>query len=77
MVQLPVDDTEAFARFLAQEFSHQGESIVVAPGGGFYTDPSAGKHLIRLAAVLEPDKLRRAAELLKLGLQAYTPDQAG
>ena len=76
MVKLPVDDTEAFARFLAHEFSHQGESIVVAPGGGFYTDPSHGKQLIRLAAVLEPEKLRRAADLLKLGLQAYTHDQA-
>jgi aspartate aminotransferase len=71
MVQLPVADTEAFARFMVQDFSDQGESIVVAPGGGFFTDPERGKHLIRLAAVLEPDKLRRAAELLKLGLQAY------
>jgi aspartate aminotransferase len=71
MVQLPVPDTEAFARFLVQDFADQGESIVVAPGGGFFTDPERGKHLIRLAAVLEPPKLRRAAELLKLGLEAY------
>ena len=72
MVQLPVSDTEAFARFLAQDFAHEGESIVVAPGGGFYTEPERGKRLVRLAAVLEPAKLRRAAELLKLGLEAYT-----
>lgn len=71
MVQLPVDDTEAFARFMAKDFSHHGESIVVAPGGGFFTDPARGKRLVRLAAVLEPDKLRRAAELLGLGLEAY------
>lgn len=71
MVQLPVPDTEAFARFLAQDFAHEGESIVVAPGGGFFTDPERGKDLIRLAAVLEPAKLRRAAELLRLGLEAY------
>lgn len=71
MVQLPVQDTEAFARFLALDFADEGESIVVAPGGGFFTDPDRGKRLIRLAAVLEPAKLRRAAELLKLGLEAY------
>ena len=75
MVQLPVADTEAFARFMVKDFEHEGESIVVAPGGGFYTEPERGKDLIRLAAVLEPDKLRRAAELLKLGLEAYTRAQ--
>lgn len=71
MARLPVEDTEDFARFMAAEFEDEGESVVVAPGGGFFSNPHDGRHLIRLAAVLEPAKLRRAGELIGLGLQAY------
>jgi aspartate aminotransferase len=44
---------------------------VVAPGGGFYEDPEHGSHQIRLAAVLEPAKIKRAIEILKKGLAKY------
>ncbi|MCP4805491.1 MAG: aminotransferase class I/II-fold pyridoxal phosphate-dependent enzyme [Proteobacteria bacterium] len=71
MARLPVDDTEAFARFLARDFVHQGQSVVVAPGPGFYADPSRGRDEIRIAAVLEPDRLVRAAELLGIALDRY------
>lgn len=71
MVELPVPDTEAFARFLVTDFRSQGESVVVAPGGGFYTAPASGAKEIRLAAVLEADELKRAAQILGEGLRAY------
>lgn len=71
MVRLPIDDAEDFARFLVTDFRSGGESVVVAPGGGFYADPSSGRDEIRLAAVLEPAKLRRAVELLGEALSAY------
>lgn len=71
MAELPVDDTEAFARFLVTDVRDRGESVVVAPGGGFYADPSLGLRQIRLAAVLEPDRLRRGVELLGIGLEAW------
>jgi aspartate aminotransferase len=71
MARLPVDDADAFARFLVTDFRSNGESVVVAPGGGFYADPASGRCEIRLAAVLEPVKLRRAVEILGEGLAAY------
>ncbi len=75
MVRLPVSDTERFARFLVEEFRDgsmgRPESVVVAPGPGFYADPSKGRDEIRLAAVREEGAVRRAVELLGLGLAAF------
>jgi aspartate aminotransferase len=76
MARLPVKDTEAFARFLVEEFrdttSGRAESVVVAPGPGFYADPSEGRNEVRLAAVRDEATLRRAIAVLGRGLDAYT-----
>lgn len=71
MVRLPVDSAEAFARWLVTDFRMDGESVVVAPGPGFYADPSNGTQEIRLAAVLEADRIRRAGRILAAALDAY------
>ena len=71
MCRLPVDDAEQFARFLAADFEYEGESLVVAPGPGFYATPGRGRDLIRLAAVAQEEKLHRAMLLLKRALQEY------
>lgn len=75
MARLPVQDTEAFARFLAAEFrdtsSGRAESVVVAPGPGFYASPADGRDEIRLAAVRRPEELTRAIQVLGRGLDAF------
>ena len=54
MVELPVDSTENFARFLITDFRSERdgrlESLVVAPGSGFYVDGRRGQKQIRLAS---------------------------
>ena len=42
-----------------------------APAVGFYATPGLGKDEMRIAYVLSPDKMRRGAELIKLGIEAY------
>jgi aspartate aminotransferase len=71
MVRLPIDDTETFARFLVERFRSGGESVVVAPGPGFYADPSSGRNEVRLAAVSEVPGLERAVQLLGEGIEAF------
>jgi len=71
MARLPVADTEDFARWLVEHFRHEGESVVVAPGPGFYADPANGRNEIRLAAVRRPEELARGVEILGLGIAAY------
>ncbi|HND00093.1 MAG TPA: aminotransferase class I/II-fold pyridoxal phosphate-dependent enzyme, partial [Myxococcota bacterium] len=75
MARLPVADTEDFARFLVADFrdhsSGRPETVVVAPGPGFYADPSSGRNEVRLAAVRNEQELTRAIEVLGKGLAAY------
>jgi aspartate aminotransferase len=71
MLALPVDDADRFARFLVTEFRDHGESVVVAPGGGFYADPADGRKQVRVAAVTSEAGLERAVEILGRGLEAY------
>jgi len=71
MVELPIDDSERFARWLVTDFRHEGETVIVAPGPGFYADPSSGRQQVRLAAVVDDQQLRRAAEVLARAVHAY------
>ncbi len=71
MAQLPVDDGDAFARWLLTDFSSAGETVMVAPGAGFYATPGAGTSEIRLAYVLQSEHCRRAMEILGEAVRAY------
>ena len=49
----------------------EGETVMVAPGAGFYATEGRGHDEVRIAYVLEEPKLLRAAEILKSGIEAY------
>jgi aspartate aminotransferase len=71
MAKLPVDDAEKFVMWMLETFSLDGETMMGAPGEGFYATPGLGKDEIRLAYVLKEEDLVRAGALLKAGLAAY------
>ncbi len=71
MATLPVDDAEKLQYFLLQEFEDNGETVMYAPGEGFYGTPGKGRNEIRIAYVTKPEELTRAIELLGLGIEAY------
>ncbi|MEO0023446.1 MAG: aminotransferase class I/II-fold pyridoxal phosphate-dependent enzyme, partial [candidate division WOR-3 bacterium] len=68
---LPVDDAERFAIFMLERFHVNNETVMVAPGNGFYATPGLGRNEVRIAYVLECEALVRAVEILKAGLAAY------
>ena len=70
MAKLPVESAEDFAIYLLGEFEDQGETVMVAPGQGFYSSP-LGRDEIRIAYVLKEPALRRSVELLRLALERY------
>ena len=72
-----IDDSEAFARFLLTEFETEGETVFVAPGAGFYATPGRGHDEVRIAYVLEEEKLLRAVDVLKVGIEAYARQRQG
>lgn len=71
MVKIKGVDTDAFAAWLLTDFSHEGETVMVAPGAGFYATPGLGKDEIRLAYVWEADIMRRAMDVLVHGIAEY------
>ncbi len=71
VARLPLADAEAFARWMLSEFEYQGHTLMFAPNSGFYSHASMGKNEIRLAYVLEKQKLELAVEVLRYGIEAY------
>ncbi len=68
---LPVDDAEEFAIFLLERFHLNKETVMLAPGNGFYATPGMGKNEVRIAYVLKPEELIRATRVLAAGIRAY------
>ena len=48
-----------------------GETIMMAPAAGFYTNPELGKNQVRLAYVLCKKDLQRALMILEKALEKY------
>lgn len=71
MVRLPVADADAFSAWMLSDFSDRGETVMLAPGGGFYATPGLGRQEVRLAFVLNVEALRRSMEILARALEAY------
>lgn len=71
IVELPVQDTDHFAQWLLNDFSLNGETVMVAPAAGFYASEGYGKNQVRIAYVLEKESLKRAVNILKSALESY------
>lgn len=71
VLRLPVDDSERFARWLLEDFEVDGETVFVAPMPGFYVSPGKGQQEVRLAFVLDSERLARATALLGAGVERY------
>src|SRR5690606_27698333 len=50
--RLPIDDADKFCQWLLEEFTHKGQTVMLAPATGFYGTPGLGKNEVRLAYVL-------------------------
>ena len=71
MAALPVDDADAFQKWLLTDFDDNGDTVMFAPGGPFYATPGKGVNEVRIAYVLKQKDLERAMDLLAKGIEAY------
>ncbi|MDX1666501.1 MAG: pyridoxal phosphate-dependent aminotransferase [Saprospiraceae bacterium] len=67
----PVDDAERFCRWMLEEFSHEGATVMLSPGEGFYATPGRGRQEVRIAYILKLSDLEMAMDCLEAGLLAY------
>ena len=80
VAQLPVDDAEKFCSWCLSDFRYKdartpegcaGETVMMAPAAGFYSEPELGRDQVRLAYVLKKEDLQRAIYVLEKALEAY------
>lgn len=71
IAELPVDDTEKFARWMLETFRIDNETTMVTPAASFYKSPGKGLNHARIAYVLEVPEMKKALRILEEGLKAY------
>lgn len=70
-VKIPVDNAETFCTWLLRDFEDNGETVMFAPGAGFYATPGKGIDEIRIAFVLNVNEMKRSMEIFKKALSLY------
>lgn len=71
VARLPIDDSDKFCEWCLKEFNYEGETVMMAPASGFYSNPEHGRNEVRIAYVLEREALKRAIFILGKALEAY------
>lgn len=71
MAQLPIDSGDRFCQWMLEEFELDGETVMMAPGSGFYSTRAFGERQVRLAYVLNETDLKRSVQIIEAGLKVY------
>ena len=71
IVKLPLDDAEDFAKWMLEEYSLDGETVMFAPAEGFYATPGLGKDELRIAYILNVNDLKKAMRIFREGFAEY------
>ncbi len=69
--ELPIDDADYFCKWLLESFEHEGQTLMLSPGSGFYASPELGKNQIRIAYVLNSTDLNKAMDCLEKAIEIY------
>jgi aspartate aminotransferase len=71
MAKLPIDNADRFCQWMLEEFALDNETVMMAPGTGFYSTAGEGTNQVRMAYVLKVNDLRKAVKCLAEGLKVY------
>ncbi len=71
MIEMPIDDSDKFCKWLLEEFNYKGETVMLAPATGFYSDPEKGRRQARITYCLKIEDLKAAVKCLEEALKVY------
>lgn len=71
VARLPIDDSDRFCAWLLDEFSYEGQTVMLAPASGFYTDGNRGRDEVRISYTLCKEELKKALKVLEEALKVY------
>ncbi|UKT65916.1 pyridoxal phosphate-dependent aminotransferase [Pedobacter mucosus] len=71
VAKFPIDDSDKFCQWILEDFSHENQTVMMAPATGFYSTPGSGKNEVRMAYVLNIQDLNKAMDCLEVALKQY------
>ena len=71
IAELPVENAEDFCIWLLDHFSVNNETVMLAPAEGFYATEGLGRNQVRIAYVLQKEKIVKAIHILGEALKEY------
>jgi len=71
VARLPIDDSDKFCQWLLEDFSYEGQTVMLAPATGFYSSPGRGNDEVRISYVLNVDDLKNSVKVLEEALKVY------
>lgn len=71
IAELPVKNSETFCQWLLEKFSFQGTTVMLAPASGFYSKENRTQNQVRIAYVLDINRLKLAIKIIQEGLEIY------
>jgi aspartate aminotransferase len=71
MARLPIDNSDKFCQWLLEEFSFEGQTVMLAPATGFYSTKGRGLDEVRISYVLNVKDLTNAMKCLEEALKVY------
>ena len=69
--ELPIDNADRFCKWLLEDFAFENQTIMLAPGSGFYATTGLGLNQVRIAYVLNTTDLNKAMDCLEHALEVY------
>lgn len=76
-VKLPVDSAEKFAKWLLRDFSYDNQTILIAPGPGFYKTIGKGEQEVRFSFCTNVDDIENGMIVLRRALKKYREEVMG
>ena len=71
VARLPIEDSDHFCQWLLEDFSFEGQTVMLAPATGFYSTTGRGKDEVRISYVLNLSDLKNAMKCLEEALKVY------
>lgn len=71
VARLPIDNSDKFCQWLLEDFSFEGQTVMLAPATGFYSTKGRGIDEVRISYVLNVNDLKSAMKCLEEALKVY------
>lgn len=71
IAKLPIDNSDKFCQWLLEDFSYEGQTVMLAPATGFYATQGRGVDEVRISFCLNVNDMQISMKCLEEALKVY------